>query len=298
MVLEKVAILICTYNRNEKLKNTLKSIKELDYDLNKITIVIVDNDKNELAKDVVQAFKDKLNIIYQKEEKRGISYARNKCLEIVRNVDCDYVAFIDDDEYVCKEWLNEFVKGIKKLDADIVRGPVERVWKFNIPKWYEKSNENPFSDIKDGERLEKCFTGNALLKKEVIKEINFDEKYALSGGEDTKFFMQLNQKGYVMKFCKPAVVYEEVSKERVSIKYIVKRAFRDSANYVIIEKEVLKTPFFIRLSKSIVKLLINLVVFPIRVIQGYKGIITLIKGIARSSGEIYGLLTLNTIRGY
>ena len=84
-----LAICICTYNRNNNLTKCLESITKINL-LNKfsIKIIIVDNSINKnsyfLIKKIQNKFKYK--ILYFNERKRGVVYARNKCLNILKKI--------------------------------------------------------------------------------------------------------------------------------------------------------------------------------------------------------------------
>lgn len=296
--MQNITIMICTYNRVEDLNNTLMSLRELNYDIEKINIVIVDNDYNGSAKCIVDKYKKFLNITYAIEMNKGISYARNRCLEIAKTIECRYVAFIDDDEVVSKEWLKELIKVINNFKGDIVRGPVIRTYPEDVPKWVVKSKVFENQILEDGTVLDICFTGNVLMKKEIILSQKFDEKYALSGGEDTKFFMNLNKKGKKIVYAKNAVIYEKLDENRLKFSYILHRAFRDSVNYVSIQKEVYNVSDIKVILKAIIKMIAYLIYSPISLLGGYKEIVKTIIKVVSAYGNIYGIITKKTVKGY
>ena len=65
---------------------------------------------------------------------------------------------------------------------------------------------------KNGEKLQWAATNNVILKQEIIKKekIKFYEKLANLGGSDQLFFMILNERGYKIKWCEDAIVYENI----------------------------------------------------------------------------------------
>ena len=85
----KFVICICTYNRNLGLLRCLKSINNLYVVPNiKIEIIVVDNSIDyssfKLVKKLKKSFKYK--IIQSHEKKRGVVYARNKCLNEAKKI--------------------------------------------------------------------------------------------------------------------------------------------------------------------------------------------------------------------
>ena len=78
-----LVICICTYNRNPSLVKCLKSINNLLVNKKvKVKIVIVDNSINYSSFKTVKKLKKsfKYKIIQLHEKRRGVVYARNKCL--------------------------------------------------------------------------------------------------------------------------------------------------------------------------------------------------------------------------
>ena len=82
-------VCICTYNRNLSLIKCLKSINNLFVVSNiKIKIIVVDNSYEYSSLKSVQKLKKSLKykIIQIHEKKRGVVYARNKCLREVKKI--------------------------------------------------------------------------------------------------------------------------------------------------------------------------------------------------------------------
>ena len=85
----KLVICICTYNRNLSLIKCLKSIDNLYVVFNiKIKIIVVDNSENYISHKLVKKLKKsfKYKIIQSHEKKRGVVYARNKCLNEAKKI--------------------------------------------------------------------------------------------------------------------------------------------------------------------------------------------------------------------
>ncbi len=122
----KLVICICTYNRNLSLIRCLKSINNLYLVLNiKIKIIVVDNSENYVSHKLVKKLKKsfKYKIIQLHEKKRGIVYARNRCLSEAKKINPKFISFLDDDCVVDRFWLKNVFKIIKSTNAEIVTGP-------------------------------------------------------------------------------------------------------------------------------------------------------------------------------
>lgn len=100
---------ICTYKRNELLKRALEYISQLKKpDGCDLAIVISDNNPDRLAYLVFEQEKNyPINLYYTHVKEQGIANARNGVLEKALELNADYVAFIDDDEYPEATWLED-----------------------------------------------------------------------------------------------------------------------------------------------------------------------------------------------
>ena len=121
-----LVICICTYNRNLSLIRCLRSINKIYLVSNiKIKIIVVDNSYEYSSLKSVQKLKKSLKykIIQIHEKKRGVVYARNKCLREVKKINPKFICFFDDDCVVDRFWLKNVFKIIKLTNAEIATGP-------------------------------------------------------------------------------------------------------------------------------------------------------------------------------
>jgi len=191
--------------------------------------VIVDNDLNQSAKEVVNDWRHKsvIPIDYYCEPEQNISLARNKAVE---NVKGDIIAFIDDDEFPVKTWLLNLYKTLLHYNADGTLGPVKPHYPENTPIWLIKSKLCERHEHKTGTKLHwgQTRTGNTLLNKKLFndKQYWFDPVYGRTGGEDTMFFKKHHENGKVFIWCNEASVYETVPPERWSKDFHISKNLR------------------------------------------------------------------------
>ena len=101
----EVSVCIITFKRARMLAALLEELARQESDgLFRISIVVVDNDREESARETVAAAARTLLIplSYDVETDQNLSLARNRS---VRNATGEYVAFIDDDEVPAPRWL-------------------------------------------------------------------------------------------------------------------------------------------------------------------------------------------------
>ncbi|MED4300188.1 glycosyltransferase [Geobacillus stearothermophilus] len=229
----KVAVCVCTYKRPQYLDVLLTALsKQKNINNANLVVIVVDNDVNKTAFDTVAKHREFniLDIRYHVEPQKGISYARNKCVEKALELNVENVAFIDDDEIPCEIWLSSLLETKYESRADIIGGPVISQFTEEIPDWILKGGFfNRPNYI--------CITGNSLISSSVLKKFKkpFSEKYALSGGEDTHFFLSIKKMGCKTAWSKNAIVNEVVPVSRTNVKWILKRAFRTGCTASMIE---------------------------------------------------------------
>ena len=83
----KILICICTYKRNYELIESLKKFQSIFIPANiEVKFLIIDNTINYDSKIVIKKFKKKFKfpLFHHNEKKRGIVYARNKCLKEIK----------------------------------------------------------------------------------------------------------------------------------------------------------------------------------------------------------------------
>jgi len=236
---------VSTYQRPEGLKRLLDGLNQLTFkkcETPKLEVIVVDNDSTGAARAICSVkendFKGVLK--YCIEPNRGISYSRNKALASI-NKDTDFVAFIDDDEVPDPSWLDELLFVQQKYDADVVTGPnLPRFIESSVPNWIVKGKFFEPKRFPTGHRLETASTGNVLVRSQVLKQIDkmFDERFALTGGEDSHFFMRLSRAGYKIVWADTAVVYEWIPQSRTNVKWILRRGYRCWSTQSLCEREL------------------------------------------------------------
>ena len=134
------------------------------------------------------------------------------------SVGADYFCFIDDDEIASAHWIRNIYQTLKHYDADIVAGPVIATYPKNTPSWVVESKVFERPRISTGEIPKSVATGNCIIKTSIIQKtgVRFDNRFALSGGEDSDFFSRLILSGYKAVYCNEAEVYEEADLSRMN----------------------------------------------------------------------------------
>jgi succinoglycan biosynthesis protein ExoM len=257
----RISICICTFGRRELLRKLLDSIAGLRFDrvpAPLIEIVVVDNDAQATAQEVCNTAALPYPLTYLIEPKRGITYARNRA--IAHTDMADFVAFLDDDEVPAPEWLDELLWAQKEFSAEVVSGPVLSKYSPQLPDWIKNGNFFNSRARATGTRLKTCATNNALVATRVFKRVpGFDHAFALSGAEDTDFFLRVSHAGFKIIWSQEAVVFESVPANRGTISWILRREYQTGNGWVFCEQAIDKRwyAWIARLSKACGHILIG-----------------------------------------
>lgn len=113
----KVSVIVPIYNVESYLTHCVNSLLDQDFDQN-YEIILVDDgsmDKSGAIADNFAKQYDNVYVIHKKNS--GLSDARNTGIEKASG---KWLAFIDSDDYVSKEFLNIMFKSAEKEQADLV----------------------------------------------------------------------------------------------------------------------------------------------------------------------------------
>ncbi|MEL7089871.1 MAG: glycosyltransferase, partial [Planctomycetota bacterium] len=232
----KIAISLCTKDRPQMLAACLASLVPavMGRDGVEVVVVVVENDVAPHSREVAEGFAGRLAIHYVLETEPGIPFARNRGVEEGLALGCDWLIFIDDDEFVAEDWLDAYLGAIEAYDADAFTGPMIRIYPDSAPSW--KVDPPNLGRIPTGADERCADTSNAMVRADVIRPdgraMRFDTSLRHTGGEDTEFFWRLTKAGGRIVWVEEAKLYEEVPESRLSLDWNLARAKRTASNAV------------------------------------------------------------------
>src|SRR3989339_1656135 len=226
---KKITVVICTYNRANLLKISLQSLVEQTLDQSNFDVLVIDNNSNDITKEVVNMFKSLLPLKYVFEPTQGLSHARNRAIKEVKS---EYIAYIDDDSKGKKNWLMTASKIIDDKNPDIFGGPYYPYY-INKKKWFldkyeirEASKNDKFLD-----KYEFLSGSNIFFKKDIFEKIGiFDVNLGMKGnniglGEETQLQVIANKLGINRYYCSDLIIYNLVPDFKMDLKYVSRRYF-------------------------------------------------------------------------
>jgi glycosyltransferase involved in cell wall biosynthesis len=115
-----ITVAICTRDRPDGLARMLESLVEQRYP---VRTLIVDNaPSDDRSERVAERFATRLDVRYVREERPGLSWARNRSID---ESDTDVIAWVDDDEVCDPWWAAEIARGfVEHPEAGAVSGAV------------------------------------------------------------------------------------------------------------------------------------------------------------------------------
>lgn len=210
-----VSIVILNYDGKLLTKNLLVSIKKIDFPKEKIEIIIVDNGSSDGSQEFLKKNYPHIKLI---ENKRNLGFDEGMNIGVNASYG-KYVAMLNNDIIVDKNWLKELVKAIESNNRI---GIVE-------PKIYNKNTDGKYAiddfgtttlfhtlafrkDVKRESKdyVELFVSSSACLFRRNIVDAPFDKDY-FAYAEDTYFGWLVRLKGYEIIHAPESVIYHEGS---------------------------------------------------------------------------------------
>lgn len=227
-----VSVIICTYNRAKYLPKALQSVCDQSLSKDLFEIIVVDNNCIDNTAEIVDGFvKRYSNIRYLKETNQGLSNARNCGWKEARG---DYLAYIDDDVFVPRDWLMVAKHIIEEISPAAFGGPFINDFPSDPPKWFPfQENELPEEEVFLGRNdFGRIWGGNMFLKTQCLGHVGgFDPALGMVGEkiswcEDTavmKAFLENNLGD--LYFSSKLYAYNVIREVKFSWVYLVLSSF-------------------------------------------------------------------------
>ena len=205
----KISIIIPTYKPQEYLWECLDSLAEQTLPKEDFQVIIVLNgERQPYETQITTAIQEKyknLHVEYLYSSEAGVSRARNLALDAARG---EYIAFIDDDDYVSPAYLEELFQNAAPQTIAL----------SYTKAFYEKGQYVPYRITNEYHRVyneqalplhspKKYYSGACmkLIHRTVIGHRRFSP--ALSSGEDALFMFLISDRAVYSKFTSQQAVY-------------------------------------------------------------------------------------------
>lgn len=200
-----ISVIVPVYNVENYLDKCIQSILSQSY--KNFELILIEDGSTDRSKDICnkwQKIDTRITIIHQKNS--GVSRSRNKGLSISKG---KYIAFIDSDDWIAKDYLQTFITYVKKYDVDIIASGTYNYYN-NAPIEKIQLTETGCLDFKKANQYYQMMTSQhmtsptcKLYKKALIDNYNilFNEKINLA--EDREFnlkYMSIVKTGYITSY--------------------------------------------------------------------------------------------------
>ncbi len=228
-------VLICTYNRVERLLETLDSLRRQEGVPGGWDVLIVDNNSKDRTAEVVQscAADFPVPLRYVLEPQQGKSHALNTGLGLTA---ADLVIFTDDDVRLTPGWLRAATHALQDDPRiDYVGGPVRPIWGAPAPSWFPATTSNLWGTVAvldygpeefEFEARRRVPLGaNMAVRRRLIEQAGgFSPVFgrrgaALLGQEQAEFFYRTRRLGARGRYVPAMAVEHHVPASRLTRRY-------------------------------------------------------------------------------
>lgn len=240
----KISIIIPVYNKEKYLDKSIKSILNQTYE--NFELIIINDGSTDNSSTICHKFEQKdKRIKVIDTENYGVSNARNIGLKKAKG---KYIQFIDADDYIENNMLENMVKIVEKYNPDIIINAIQMV---NHKKENITNIVPTFDGITDINDVMESFaeiqktTGiygyvhNKFIKKSIIdnNDLRFDKNIWLA--EDLDFCLDLYKYISNVYFCKKAYYHYLQEAENSSTTSNKEHDYLQQATIILKEKELL-----------------------------------------------------------
>ncbi len=295
MTRPSVAVCIVTYRRPVGLARLLDRISALERDQADVTVLVIDNDPEGSAREVVAGAVGDLCIQYVNEPQRGITYARNTALDVALAGSPEWIVWLDDDEAPRPDWLRRVLATQSVTGADVVSGPSSPVFEPGAPTWLCSSGLFETGHFPTGAPYPYFHsrTSGVLVRSALVPVERFDNRLAIIGGEDRMFFTRMHRAGAKFVWDDDAVVDEWIPMSRTSVGWLTRRWFRTGVTRSLIMLYLDDPPWTRRLRRVGGGVLISLRGIGstlLAVPRGRTEVLAASRGVSLGAGAVVGAL--------
>lgn len=170
----KISIIIPVYNSEKFIDRCLTSILNQTY--KDYEIILINDGSTDSSLQILRKYEKNYDFVKVYSQKNhGISYTRNKGIDKAKG---EYIIFIDNDDWIDKDYLEKYINYIEENNFDIVCGGYKRT--TNTDVLFEK-NITSLDDV-----YKYLAPWAKIYKKSIIKDNNI-KFLDFSIGEDVYF---------------------------------------------------------------------------------------------------------------
>lgn len=193
-----VTVVVPVRNGEQTIEPLLESLQKLDYNNDKVEVIIVDGNSTDMTQDIVKKYPVKLVV----EKKKGLNVARNTG---IKKGNGEIVAFTDSDCIVPSNWVTKIVENFKNPQVSCVGGSAKALNSDFVSQYADNSIVRLMPFFTKREELDKvkpffrhpagC---NMAYRKKVAEEIGYFDENIQYGFDEVEFADRVCKAGYKM----------------------------------------------------------------------------------------------------
>lgn len=139
-----IGVIMPIYNTEKYLTKSIRSVLRQSY--KNFIVVLVNDCSPDNSLEICKRFKmlDSRIFIVDKRNNEGVQHARFDGIEKARTFGCEFLTFLDSDDWLQDDALEQLVEAQQIYDADIVEARCYRRWGL-----YKKENEGTLHEFAD-----------------------------------------------------------------------------------------------------------------------------------------------------
>jgi cellulose synthase/poly-beta-1,6-N-acetylglucosamine synthase-like glycosyltransferase len=220
---QSVTVVVPVHNRELTIQPLLDSLQKLDYDRNKVEVIVVDGNSTDKTQEIVKQYPVKLVV----EKRKGLNLARNIGIKCSKG---EIVAFTDSDCKVPPNWITKIVENFKDPRVSCVGGSAKALDNDFVSQYADNSVVRLMPFFTKREELDKvkpffrhpagC---NMAFRRKVAEEIGYFDESIQYGFDEVEFADRVCKAGYKMVLDPDIVVWH---KHRSTLKEFLKQNFQ------------------------------------------------------------------------
>ena len=257
------SLIVCTYNRDSFLKETIESIllhfnAKTNYEL-----LIIDNNSTDTTAQLVKPFLSNPVVRYFVETNQGLSHARNRGIKEAQN---ENLVFLDDDIDIEPNYLDVCDEVYSDPAINLVGGKV-MPYKTGVPDWLPEQYYyivSIFSPSDSAFYTNKLMGANYSMRREAALKIGWYNTELgrkgsnLMGGEEVDYTDRALALGYTVLYQPRLVVYHKIA-NKLNKKYVYDYAFNIGKSERIIDAQRNKARYLLKSAKYVIMLFLYFV---------------------------------------
>jgi len=186
-----ISIIIPAYNEENKIKDTLESIK----DINEIhEILVIDDGSSDKTTEIAKTLEDEKIKVFTLDKNRGKGYALNYGLKIAMK-NATIIGFLDGDLGSTSSEVKKLITPILKDEADVIIAKFPPATKKGGLGFVKRLAKESVLEM-TGKELEATLSGQRVFKKEVLEKF---EEIPYGYGVEVGMTIDILKHGYTIK---------------------------------------------------------------------------------------------------